>query len=72
MRSAFKMANSFYVTTQDDKGHKHHYRMTAQDVADSNPLDWDGETLIRMDYPGFKFSQIISDESARKLWTAVH
>jgi hypothetical protein len=72
MRSAFKMANSFYFTTQDGKGHKHHYRLTAQDVADSNPLGWEDETVVRMDYPGFKFSQIISDDSARKLWTAVH
>jgi hypothetical protein len=71
MRSAFKFANSFYFTTQDVKGHKHHYRLTAQDVADSNPMEWSDETIIRMDNPGFKFSQIISDESATRLWLAL-
>ena len=72
MLSAWRMANSFYITTTVDKGHKHHFRLTAQDVGQSNPLDWEGETLERMDSPGFKLSQIISDESARNLWKAVH
>lgn len=72
MLSAWRMANSFFITTEDDKKHKHHYRLNAQEVGQSNPLDWEGETVVRMDAPTFKFSQIISDESARKLWEAVH
>ena len=72
MLSAWRMANSFYITTTDGKSHKHHYRLNAQEVAQSNPLDWEDETLPRMDYPGFKFAAIISDESARNMWKAVH
>lgn len=72
MLSAWRMANSFYITTEDAKTHKHHYRLNAQEVGQSNPLEWEGENITRMDAPTFKFSQIISDESAVKLWEAVN
>lgn len=72
MRSAWMMANSFYIHTVDEKGHKHHYRLNAMEVAQSNPLTWEGETLTRMDAPTFRLSSIISDESARNLWEAVN
>jgi len=72
MRSAWKMMNSSYVTSQDDKGHKHHYRLSAQEIGQMSPEDWQGEELLSMKWPTFRFSAIISDESARKLWKAVH
>jgi hypothetical protein len=72
MLNAWRMANSFYITTTDGKGHKHHYRLNAQEVGQSNPLAWEDEALTRMDAPTYKFAAIISDESARKLWEAVH
>lgn len=58
---------AFYINTVDKKGHKHHYRMAPQEIGTS----LDDETIGDY-YPSvFKFSQIISDQDAIKLWNAV-
>ena len=59
---------SFYIDTVDDKGHNHRYRMAPWEIGTS----LDCETIVNFRPSTFKFSSIISDESARKLWTAVH
>lgn len=57
---------AFYLNTVDDKGRSHHYRMTPAET--TQLVD---ETVVDFYPSSFKFSQIISDESARKLWLAV-
>lgn len=60
---------AFYLNSIDEKGHKHHYRLTPSQLAEG---DWIDEVVTDY-YPStFKLSQIISDESARNLWKAVH
>lgn len=68
----------FYMTLSDEKGHKHNYRMTPAQVARE---EWETITdggeilpwgLESMNSPEtFKFSSIISDESARNLYLAI-
>lgn len=65
---AFMAHHSAYIDTIDQKGHKHHYRLSPSELAQS---DWIEESITGMRFPTFKLSQIISDESARKLWLAV-
>lgn len=57
-----------YLTMVDDKGHKHQYRMTPQEAMQES---WKGFYMESMRTPFYKFSEIISDESARNLWKAV-
>lgn len=68
----------FYFTMTDSKKVKHHFRMTPQEFASETFEDVNlksGEilpwTLDKMTFPGVKFSQLISDEDAVKLWNAV-
>lgn len=65
---------SGYITTvevKNDKptGKKHHYRMTPWEITQHN---WAGEFMTDFRPAGeFRFSEIISDESARRLYKAV-
>lgn len=60
---------AFYVNAIDQKGHNHRYRLTPAQLAEG---DWTGEVVTDY-YPStFKFAAIISDESARNMWEAVH
>jgi hypothetical protein len=68
------MPKTFYLSTThyNDKGKvigHSRYRMTAAEAA---MAEWDNEVVNDVKEAGtFRFSQIISDESARNLWTAV-
>lgn len=68
MRS-FMAHHGAYIDTVDDKGHRHHYRMTPPEAVSQS---WMGETVTNMRSVGFPLSSIISDDSARNLWKAVH
>lgn len=58
----------FYFTMKDDKGTKHNFRFTPEQTAREDFRGWDIESIRT---PFYRFADIISDESARKLWEAV-
>lgn len=67
----------FYFSMTDPQGAKHRYRFTPEQLNRETfePEMVKGELknwyLDRVDNPYFKFADIISDESARRLYLAV-
>lgn len=58
-----------YFTMKHPKYGKSNFRFTPSQL---NGEDFSGWEIESMRSPSFKFADIISDESARKLWEAVH
>jgi hypothetical protein len=50
-----------YITTVDDKGHSHNYRMPVSETAEH---DWSGEKVKGIRFSTFRFSDMIDPTTA--------